>query len=138
VSFSFERLKRRHGSLRRNYRGRKGGGRRRPPGAARGGGSGVSLGLARIAAIPRLIRLRKVKKKQNHAAAYVIAIVRLLGYYPIFLREIVLGMYLESHCVSDIYCNAKTRLSSKFGRRLRRVTPNKLTFDGSTSIFAVP
>jgi hypothetical protein len=29
-----------------------------------------------------LIRLRKVKKKQNHAAAYVIAIVRLPGYYP--------------------------------------------------------
>jgi hypothetical protein len=49
------------------------------PGAARGGGRGASLGLARIAAIPVLIRLRKVKKKQNPAIAYVIAIVRLPG-----------------------------------------------------------
>jgi hypothetical protein len=49
------------------------------PGAARDGGRGVGRGLARIAAIPILIRLRKVKKKQNPAIAYVIAIVRLPG-----------------------------------------------------------
>jgi hypothetical protein len=51
------------------------------PGAACGGGRGVGRGLARIAAIPMLIRLRKIKKKQNQAAAYAIAIVRLLSYY---------------------------------------------------------
>jgi hypothetical protein len=49
--------------------------------AARGGGRGATLGLARIAAIPILTRLRKVKKRQNQAAAYAIAIVSLPGYY---------------------------------------------------------
>ena len=59
-------------------------------------------GLARNAAIPILIRLRKVKKKQNPAVAYAIAIVRLPGYYPIFV-ESGPGTLLETLCVSGTY-----------------------------------
>jgi hypothetical protein len=46
------------------------------------------VGLTRIAASPLLIRLRKVKKKQNPAVGYAIAIVRLPGYYLSNPREI--------------------------------------------------
>ena len=45
------------------------------PGALRGAGRGTGLGRARIAAIPMLINLSKVRKKQNQAAAYAMAIV---------------------------------------------------------------
>src|ERR1700730_10431138 len=93
-------------SLRRNYRGRKRAAPWRPLGR-RAAAEGVLAGLARNAAIPILIRLRKVKKKQNQAATYAIAIVRLPSYY----------------------------LSNVCGVRLRRVTSNKLIFDGVFSRF---
>jgi len=47
------------------------------PGAARGAGSGMSPGRTRIAAIPRLMRLKKIERKQNQTAAYAIAIAGL-------------------------------------------------------------
>jgi len=72
--------------LRRKLSKPQGGGPRRPLGR-RAAAEGARALAFRIAASPILIRLRKVKKKQNLVAAYAIAIVRLPGYYPIFARE---------------------------------------------------